>query len=108
MAPAADDVAALPDPVAAKLVHAEEAAESATQALAPPTLADEDRSWIARLIVRSFIAAISAYLIFLAAQGITGGDWSASAARAEEMIKTIVVPIVTLVLGYYFGQSRKG
>lgn len=49
-----------------------------------------------------------AYLLFLAIQGITSGAWADLAAHAEEMIKTIVVPIVTLVLGYYFGQSTKG
>ncbi len=106
--PASVVPAALPDPVAAQLVHAEQSAESASQALAPPTLADEDRSWIARLIVRGFIAAVFAYLLFLAVQGITSGAWVQPAAHAEEMIKTIVVPVVTLVLGYYFGQSTKG
>ena len=73
-----------------------------------PTLADEDRSWIARRTIGVFIGAILAYLILLLLQGFQAGAWADPAARAEDMIKTIVLPVVTLVLGYYFGQSTKG
>ncbi len=108
----ASDPAATPDAllasVTAEAAFSEQAAESTARALEPPSLADEDRSWIARLIVRLFIAAVAAYLLFLVVQGITTGVWAGAAAQAEEMIKTIVVPVVTLVLGYYFGQSTKG
>jgi len=100
-------VSAVPAPFAARLSHAEQEAASASEALTPPTLADEDRSWIARLIVRSFIAAVLIYLLLLAIQGAATGAWANVADKAEDMIKSIVVPIVTLVLGYYFGQSRK-
>ena len=38
----------------------------------------------------------------------TDRSWITIAGETESMIKTILVPIVTLVLGYYFGQSSKG
>jgi len=104
--PAADP--AVPGRLAGRLSHAVQEAEGAVADLIPASLADEDRSWIARRTVGVFIGAIIAYLVLLLMQGGTTGNWSDPAARAEEIIKTVVVPIVTLVLGYYFGQSRKG
>ncbi|MBW4092555.1 MAG: hypothetical protein HIU82_15820 [Proteobacteria bacterium] len=106
-APATHARAALRDPVAEQLVHAAQAAETATRALDKPSLDEEDRSWIARLVLRSFTATVMIYLLFLGIQGIVPGASPAIATQAEDMIKSIVVPIVTLVLGYYFGQSRK-
>ena len=74
---------------------------------APATRLDEDRSWITRLVLRIFATAIGVYLLFLLVQGIVPGASTAIAGKAEDMIKTIIVPVVTLVLGYYFGQSTK-
>jgi hypothetical protein len=33
-------------------------------------------------------------------------DWEKIATDAGDLIKTDVLPIVTLVLGYYFGKSK--
>ena len=35
-------------------------------------------------------------------------DWDKIASDAGDLIKTGVLPIVTLVLGYYFGKSGRG
>ena len=59
-------------------------------------------------MLRIFAAAIAAYVLFLLLQGIVPGASTTIAGETESMIKTIIVPIVTLVLGYYFGQSSKG
>jgi hypothetical protein len=34
------------------------------------------------------------------------GDWKAIATDIVDLTKTAVLPIVTLVLGYYFGKSK--
>ena len=54
----------------------------------------EDRSWIARRIINIFVGAIGAVL-FLTSQ-------------AADVIKTAVLPVVTLVLGFYFGSRVSG
>ncbi len=92
-----------------RLQDAEARLRGAGQVLAAaPTQVDTDRSWITRLVLRVFAAAIAAYVLFLLLQGIVPGASTTIASATESMIKTIIVPIVTLVLGYYFGQSSKG
>ena len=86
----------------------ETVASTAQMLATPPTQDDEDRSLFARLLVRIFIAALAVYLVFLLIQWVAPGGSLNIAAQAEDMIKSVLVPIVTLVLGYYFGQSRKG
>ena len=73
------------------------------------TQADRDRSWIARRIITVFVVAIAGVFVLLGVQGIASGAWDTSASQAVELIKTAVLPIVTLVLGYYFGsRDNKG
>lgn len=73
------------------------------------TQADKDRSWIARQIITVFVTAIVGVFGLLALQGFVSGHWDAPASQAVELIKTAVLPIVTLVLGYYFGsRDNKG
>jgi hypothetical protein len=66
---------------------------------------DDDRSWIGRRIITVFIMAIAGVLFLFFIQGTRNNDWPTAAAGAADLIKTAVVPIVTLVLGYYFGKS---
>jgi hypothetical protein len=61
----------------------------------------EDRSWIARLILWVFAG-------ILIAEGIVTKEWTQVATQAADLVKTSVLPVVTLVLGYYFGRSGKG
>jgi hypothetical protein len=72
------------------------------------TQADADRSWIARKIITIFVWVVFGVLGLLTLQGIMTGQWALVASQAAELIKTAVLPIVTLVLGYYFGQAGKG
>lgn len=87
--------------------EADEAARTARLSVTAPTQDDEDRSLFARLLVRMFITTLAVYLLFLVLQWTAPGGSPDIAARAEDMIKSVLVPIVTLVLGYYFGQSRR-
>ncbi len=88
--------------------------ESQTSAVAQAaqtrTKDDDDRSWIARQIIYVFVGAVSAVLLLLLVDGLAshGEAWSLVADRAADLIKTAVLPVVTLVLGYYFGKSGKG
>ena len=34
-------------------------------------------------------------------------DWSSVSGTATDLVKSTILPIVTLVLGYYFGQSDR-
>lgn len=54
-----------------------------------------------------FVIAVIAVLVLLALQGWLTNDWEKVATEATDLVKSAVLPIVTLVLGYYFGQSDK-
>jgi cell shape-determining protein MreD len=66
-----------------------------------------DRSWIAKAIIIVFVAAILAVLLLLLTEGVMTKDWTHAAAAASDLVKSVILPIVTLVLGYYFGQSDR-
>ncbi len=69
----------------------------------------DDRSQIARLIINIFVGAVAAVLILLALEGFLDRlSWPDVTTKAADLIKTSVLPVVTLVLGYYFGRSAKG
>jgi hypothetical protein len=67
-----------------------------------------DRSWIAKLIIIVFVGALLVILVLFVIEGYATSNWSIAAAQAADLLKTTLVPIVTLVLGYYFGQTGKG
>lgn len=68
----------------------------------------EDRSWIAKRIIGIFTGVIAGVLAILALGAGKTGDWTAAGTQAVDLIKSAVLPVVTLVLGYYFGRSGKG
>jgi hypothetical protein len=67
----------------------------------------EDRSWIAKAILVVFVISIVMLLAILWTEGAMTAKWDQVALQAVDLIKTSVLPVVTLVLGYYFG-SRSG
>lgn len=103
-----DSTPSTPPSLQERLSSATSQAASAVQAISGTSQADADRSWIARQIIKIFVTVIAAVLVLLATQGVMTGEWGTVAAQAAELIKTAVLPIVTLVLGYYFGQAGKG
>lgn len=76
-----------------------------------------DRSWISiSIIVTYAVAVISAlaYLLWSAPVCSVGGDsecasglarWEAQVGMFQDLIVTAVLPIVTLMLGFYFGTE---
>jgi hypothetical protein len=55
-----------------------------------------------------YVGAISLCLGLLVWHGLAGqSDFAVVSKDFADLIKTAVVPIVTLVLGYYFGRSGR-
>lgn len=68
---------------------------------------NDDRSWIARRIMLIFTTVVTLVIVFNLVRGFQTGQWDKAAEAIAEVLKTTMLPIVTLVLGYYFGQSSK-
>ena len=72
---------------------------------------DSDRSFITRIVMQIYLGVIGAGFLLFAIRGWhVGSDaeaWGGIVRDAGDLIKTAVLPIVTLVLGYYFGKSGK-
>ncbi len=60
------------------------------------------------MIIWVFVAVIAAGLGILVAGAAMTDEWQDAGDQAVDLIKSTVLPIVTLVLGYYFGRSGKG
>jgi hypothetical protein len=79
-----------------------------------PTRDEFDRSTISRVILFVYAGVISAggILFLFRGWGLYGTQdnaegWKELVSEVSDLIKTAVLPIVTLVLGYYFGKSGK-
>jgi hypothetical protein len=71
-------------------------------------LQGKDRSFIAKLIVWLFVFACLGSLIYVAYATIeTVADWSAGAEIMITVLSSVILPVVTLVIGYYFGAETK-
>jgi hypothetical protein len=104
----ADDRDAAADPPERSLHRTEAEFDSVGQALASERAQEaDDRSWIARRVINGFAVSIACVLVLIAVGGAMTGQWSSVIAAAVDIIKSAVVPIVTLVLGYYFGRSSR-
>ncbi|MFQ5940040.1 MAG: hypothetical protein ACE5KL_08265 [Alphaproteobacteria bacterium] len=76
-----------------------------------------DRSRIAKLIVWAFVASIGALILFIFVGAIvfdgwseaktSDGAWLAAAREIGEALQDVMLPVVTLVLGFYFGSAGK-
>ena len=78
------------------------ASEAATEAA--ERLSAQDRSKIALIIVLLYAGVIGTSVLYLVVRGWccnvnTFGDIS-------ELVKIAVIPIVTLIIGYYFAKSK--
>ena len=70
----------------------------------------EDRSKISAIIVWSFVSAIFCIIIFLIVAGWFGNSadmpWEKAATIMVDLLSSVMLPVVTLVLGYYFGTAK--
>jgi hypothetical protein len=76
---------------------------------APDPLARQ-RDWIGKVIIGVFAGTLCFGFAVLILEGFlvpSGAGWKDVAVQSTDLIKSAVVPIVTLVLGYYFGQTNR-
>lgn len=74
-----------------------------------------DRSRIAKLIVWAFVISIGALILFVFVGAVVfqvwsddaDGIWVQAAAQISEVLQDVMLPVVTLVLGFYFGSAGK-
>jgi hypothetical protein len=92
--------------IEARLAQLEQPVQRSSQA-ADASREAQDRSWIARWIIALFAIVVLIGLGFLVGQAFQSARWDVAGQQAIDLIKSAVLPVVTLVLGYYFG-SRSG
>ncbi len=69
---------------------------------------DRIRSWITLLVIGLYGICVATALGFVVLSAGTGDapSWGDRSRIAIEVVTTFVMPIVTLVLGYYFGSKQ--
>lgn len=67
-----------------------------------------DRSAVTVMVMFVFAAALLLSLVVLLVAGLASGKWETLAPNVADILKSVVLPIVTLVLGYYFGRGGRG
>lgn len=65
---------------------------------------DEDRSYVVRMVIGLYVASLAAIILYLIIRGICSDE--SAYANISDIIKVAIVPIVTLVIGYYFGKEK--
>ncbi len=102
-----------------KLSSSDETVEQAERRTSTENLArmGRDRSWISIAIISTYALAIIGALVYLlftapdcgaaAIETCSGhmARWEAQVGRLQDLIVTAVLPIVTLMLGFYFGTE---
>jgi hypothetical protein len=63
-----------------------------------------DRSFIVRAVIWLYVAATSVIVAFLFVMGVRGDAGAFS--NLSDVLKVAVLPVVTLVIGYYFGTEK--
>jgi uncharacterized membrane protein len=69
----------------------------------------DDRSLIAKLIVYAFVGLIGVVVLILAAALFYFKDWKPVEEAAKFLVAilgSVLLPVVTLVIGYYFGKEK--
>jgi hypothetical protein len=64
-----------------------------------------DRSFIVRCVVWLYVGSIGSIGLLLLYRGLWSAD-QAAFSNLSEVVKIAVIPVVTLVIGYYFGSSK--
>ena len=99
----------MPDDLDSKISAAEERVREADRlfALRLRDQQDDDRSVIAKIIITAFVS-----LVIIVVLGIIGGayflDWNDIAEPVKALttiLGSVMLPVVTLVIGYYFGSK---
>jgi type VI protein secretion system component VasF len=67
----------------------------------------DDRSMITRVVIIVFGCSMLAVLAVIVLGSIMSQKYEDLGDKAVDLLKSTVLPIVTLVLGYYFGRAGK-
>jgi surface polysaccharide O-acyltransferase-like enzyme len=65
------------------------------------------RSHATRVIVIVYALVMVATALFIIASGFLAGDFKEAIAELLDFIKTALIPVVTFVVGHYFGASNR-
>jgi hypothetical protein len=71
---------------------------------------DENRAsrlYIMKHVMIIYVVVLVTLAISLVLGGIFSKDWAAATRGLTEVATTLVLPVVTLVLGYYFGREGR-
>ena len=69
----------------------------------------DDRSHIAKLIVWAFVGLMTFVVLAVAIGLLYFSDWNRLAEPAKflmAILSSVMLPVVTLVIGYYFGKEK--
>jgi hypothetical protein len=66
-----------------------------------------DRSRIVAVVLGVFVVSVGVGVLFLFFSPVVTRDWEKLNAQILDLLKSIVLPLVTLVFGYYFGKADK-
>ena len=101
----APDLAAL----ARRLARSEQATETREAELDRAVREQEnrDRSAVTGMVMLVFAGTLVLSLVTFVAAGLFSGKWEVLAPQIVDVLKSIVLPVVTLVLGYYFGRGGR-
>ena len=105
-AAAAPDVAALQQQLTQARSQVQQTAQVLEQSAAKQEA--DDRSMITRVIIFVFGGSMAAVLVTIVGLAIYSGKTDLVAEQVVDLLKSVVLPVVTLVLGYYFGRAGKG
>lgn len=67
-----------------------------------------DRSTVTMIVMGVFAVALLASIIVLVIASFKSGQWYSLGEQVLDILKSVVLPVVTLVLGYYFGRGGRG
>lgn len=67
-----------------------------------------DRSTVTMIVMVVFAVALLASIIVLVIASYASDNWSSLSQNVLDVLKSVVLPVVTLVLGYYFGRGGRG
>ena len=117
--PSASDLDQFLGQIEAKVRQSDETVETAAERVSAENQRrmGRDRSWIAITIIVTYALAVGGAILFILisapacdstdAAGCTTivGEWKTQAELLQNLIVTAVLPIVTLMLGFYFGTE---
>jgi hypothetical protein len=101
----ANDLDAIATRAGAEGRRAAEAGQSVADRAARQEL--DDRTLITRTVTTVFFVAVPGSLVLLLILSVISSASAKDAILAvTDILKSVLLPIVTLVLGYYFGRGR--